>query len=267
MSLEPVCSPPSPSPVYGPVRSWRYGRSLGVDLLFQDSICSFDCVYCQLGRINRVVDRQEVFVPTAQVLEALGHVAMDEVDWVTFSGNGEPTLALNIGEVLEAVRERHGKPTLVLTNSTWLFDAATRARLRSASVIDCKLDAASDATLRRVNRPAPGITLERIVAGIRAMRREPGFTGKLALQCMFLPATVGEARALADLIARIEPDEVQLNTPRRPKPRAWEVGNRAGVRDGESEGLVRLATITREQAAEIEAILREHTTVPILSVC
>jgi len=259
---------PSPqlSTVYGPVDSWRYGRSLGIDLLMVDSICSFNCIYCQLGRIHQVIDEQKVFVPTERVVADLQRIDMETVDIVTFSGNGEPTLALNLGDVIDHVRTTYGKPTLVLTNSTWLHDEATRRRLRNASIVDCKLDAASDEVLQRYNRPADGIRLERIIAGIHALRRDPVFRGSLTLQCMFMPLNRGEAGALADLIRGIGPDEAQLNTPRRPYPREWyheARGNHYGDAPVET---TRLHAITLEEAEEIEAILRERTGVPIRSV-
>ncbi|MBI5154217.1 radical SAM protein [Candidatus Poribacteria bacterium] len=257
---------PRASSVYGPVQSWRFGRSLGIDLLLTDSICSFNCIYCQLGNIHQVIDEQKVFVPTARVLDDLAAVDWDTVDIVTFSGSGEPTLALNIGEVITAIRERYGKPTLVLTNSTWLHDAASRRRLAGASIIDCKLDAATDAMLHRFNRAAQGITLDRIITGNKAMKTEPGFAGKVSLQCMFMPINRDEVHALAALIRGIAPSEVQLNTPRRPYPREWYL-NARGNHGGDSPvATVDLKTITLEEANEIEEILRRESGVPIRSV-
>lgn len=263
----PSAAPGNPtSTVYGPVKSWRYGHSLGVDMLLVDSICSFNCVYCQLGNIHQVIDEQKVFVPTARVVADLATVDMAGVDIVTFSGNGEPTLALNVGEVIDHIRATYDKPVLVLTNSTWLHDAATRARLRNATFVDCKLDAATDDMLRRFNRVAPGVTIERIVRGIKALRGDPAFTGTLTMQCMFMPMNKGEVEALAAIIRDIAPAEVQLNTPRRPHPREWYVESRGNHYGEAPVETVQLKTITLEEAQEIEAILKEKTGVPIRSV-
>lgn len=258
--------PLNASPIYGPVESWRYGQSLGVDMIVEDSICSFNCVYCQLGNIHQVIDEQKVFCPTERILADLAKVDMDAVDIVTFSGSGEPTLALNLGEIIDHVRHTCDKPVLVLTNSTWLFDPATRRRLRHASIVDCKLDAATNETLRKYNRVADGVTIERIVEGIKAMRDEPGFDGKITIQSMFMPMNKHEAPAIADLIAEIQPAEVQLNTPKRPWPREWYVGARGNHYGDAPVETVDLKTITLEEAEEIERVLRERTGVPIRSV-
>lgn len=257
---------PMRSPIYGPVKSWRYGNSLGVDMLMVDSICSFNCMYCQLGNIHQVIDEQKVFVPTELIIAELAKINMADVDIVTFSGSGEPTLALNIGEVIDHINATYNKPSLVLTNSTWLFDAATRKRLSGASIVDCKLDSASDEMLKRYNRVAEGVTLERILRGIKALRHDPEFRGKLTIQSMFMPINKNEVHQLAALIKEIQPAEVQLNTPKRPYPREWYPearGNHYGEAPVET---VTLKTITLEEAQEIEQILRETTGVPIRSV-
>lgn len=262
-----MSQPAAPSTVYGPVPSWRFGRSLGVDLLLRTSICSFDCVYCQLGRIREHTIRQHHYVSTDQVRRDLAAVEWDEVDVVTISGNGEPTLALNLGEVIALLKDEYRRPVHVLTNGTWLHDAATRQRLYRADVVACKLDAADDGTLRRVNRPVEEVSLRTIVEGIKALRGDPGFQGKLALQCMFLPGNVQAAPDLAALIRGIGPDEVHLNTPRRPYPRAWyrEARGNHGGKAPVPEQL--LQTISMEEARKVEAVIKEaNPGTPILSI-
>ncbi len=255
-----------PSSIYGPVRSWRFGRSLGVDLILRSSICSFNCVYCQLGRIQEVTTRQEVYVPTERVAADLADVDWDGVDVVTISGSGEPTLALNLDEVIALLRERGGRPVHVLTNATLLEDPATRARLASADVVACKLDAATDDTLRRFNRPAPGITLDRITRGIAALLAED-FPGKVAIQTMFMAMNRHEAPELARLIRQLGPDELHLNTPRRPYPRAWNIASRGAHGEQLPVETVSLDILEPAEAHEIEAIMRrENPVLPILSV-
>lgn len=254
------------STIYGPVKSWRFGNSLGVDLLFQTSICSFDCIYCQLGRIQRVTSAQAVYVETERVLSDLMPVDWGGVDVVTFSGNGEPTLALNIGDVIDAVKDHHKKPVMVLTNATMLTDAATRQRLARADTVACKLDAWDDAMLARMNRPVAGVTLERIVEGIRLLKKEK-FPQTVALQCMLMPTNIGGIARLAELVAELAPDEVQLNTPKRPYPRAWHLENRGNHDRGVAVETTTLRTITLEDAREAEHILRARNPgVRILSV-
>jgi wyosine [tRNA(Phe)-imidazoG37] synthetase (radical SAM superfamily) len=252
MSATPA--PAFSSSVYGPVRSWRVGNSLGIDMIVEQSTCSFNCIYCQLGNITRVTAEQRIYVPTAKVIEDLRAVDWSAVDAVTFSGSGEPTLALNLGEAIGHIADTYAKPITVLTNSTWLWDKATRDRLRRASVVSCKLDAADDEGLRRMNRVVPEVGMAKILEGIHALRRE--FPGRLALQCMFMPTNIRDAARIAALAGEIAPDEIQVNTPLRPYPRAWYLGSRGNHVGDAPVPTVTLKTITAEEAEEVERLMR-----------
>lgn len=264
MEMSP--SPTSrPSTVYGPVRSWRYGRSLGIDPILEVSTCSFNCIYCQLGDIQRKTAERRVYVPTELIEADLAGVNWAEVDVVTISGSGEPTLAANLGEIIAAIRQRTDKPIHILTNSTMLHIPEVRGQLQGLDVIACKLDAPNDAVLKRMNRPVAGITLEQIVAGIVALREE--FNGRLALQIMFMPANVKDVEQWAPLIRRIRPDEIDLNTPRRPYPMEWYLASRGDHESKLYSGEKRtLKVISPEEAAWAERYLREATGVELISV-
>jgi wyosine [tRNA(Phe)-imidazoG37] synthetase (radical SAM superfamily) len=250
------------STVYGPVNSWRVGRSLGVDLLAVDSVCSFRCAYCQLGRINVHTAGRKIFVPTEKVLADLRASAWREADIITLSGSGEPTLAANMGEVVREIKNLTGKPVLVLTNSAQLLDASVRRELCEADQVFCKLDASDERTLARVNRPVAGVTLRTSVEGIRRLREE--YAGRLGVQLMLLPPSKGRAPEFARLLRDLRPDEVQLNAPRRAVPRAWTIEARGGHAPEEREG-ARLKTVSAEEAAEFEEELRRLTGLKIVS--
>lgn len=248
--------------VYGPVKSWRLGRSLGIDLLFIDSICSFACVYCQLGKINRLRTRREVFVPTSRVIDDLRASNWSDADVITFSGSGEPTLAANLGEAISAIRDETHKPIAVLTNSSLLFDPQVRREIALADVVFCKLDAWDDNGFKRIDRPAAGITRESIIDGIRALRDE--FTGTLAIQTMLLSKpTTGDLRKLGAILKSISPGEVQLNLPLRPIPEYW-VPQSRGNTPVEVKAR-RLRTILREEAAQIGKRLGELTGLSVVT--
>jgi wyosine [tRNA(Phe)-imidazoG37] synthetase (radical SAM superfamily) len=251
------------SSVYGPVYSWRVGWSLGIDLLLETSTCSFNCIYCQLGDIQLKTAERRIYVPTEQLERDLRLSNWEKADIITFSGSGEPTLALNLGEAIHLVKEYTGKPVMVLTNATLLHDAAVRKDLLAADTVAAKLDAASDKILQRMNRPVDGVNLERIIDGILALKQE--YTGKLCLQCMFMPSNLEEAEQLADLIQRIQPDEAQLNTPKRPYPLQWVVDSRGNHNQVEYPSRT-LRTIDEAEAERIEALIRARTQVPILSI-
>lgn len=249
--------------MYGPVRSWRLGLSLGVDLLLINSICSFKCVYCQLGRINVHTMERRVYVPTAQVMADLRASDWRAADVITISGNGEPTLALNLGEVIRAIKAFTSKPVIVLTNATTLNDETVRRDLSEADRVFCKLDAADERMFRIVNRPVEGVTLVSVVEGIKKLRAE--YKGSLAVQTMLMPMNSQEIESLAALLNEIRPDEVQLNTPLRPVPRQWSVGTR-GNHSPVVENAVRLRVLDHAQAEQIEEKLRALTGLPIVSV-
>jgi wyosine [tRNA(Phe)-imidazoG37] synthetase (radical SAM superfamily) len=251
------------STVYGPVTSWRVGASLGIDLLYQTSICSFNCIYCQLGDIQQKTIQRAIYVPTDKVEWDLKNSAWEQADIITFSGNGEPTLALNLGEVIQLVKQYTQKPVMVLTNGTTLQDPAVRQDLRHADIVAVKLDAADNASLQQMNRPVAGVTLDGIVEGAIALRQT--FTHKLVLQCMFMPANLQQAQGIADLANRIQPDELQLNTPKRPYPKEWHRESRGNHGDLPYPH-VALKYLNEAEALSIENTIRQHTHVPVVSV-
>lgn len=251
------------SSVYGPVKSWRVGSSLGVDLLLETSTCSFNCIYCQLGDIQQKTAERKIYVPTERVEKDLRQSRWEEADIITLSGSGEPTLALNLGEVIHMIKEYTHKPVMVLTNATLLNDPAVVHDLREADMVATKLDAATEQGLKIMNRPVAGVTLDGIISGIKNLRAH--YTGKLSLQCMFMPANLWEAERLADIINEIRPDEVQLNTPKRPYPLEWRLDSRGN--HGEKDYPTRtLRVLSEPEADDIQRIIHEKTGLPIQSI-
>jgi len=135
-------------------------------------------------------------------------------DIVTFSGTGEPTLAGNLGELIETARDVSGLPIAVLTNSSLQFKKDVRRELSRADIVKGKLDAPNEGLLRLINRPHEKISLLKIITGLKKFRNE--FTGKFALEVMFVPENKDFSDAIAEIVKTIEPDEVQINTPLRP---------------------------------------------------
>jgi wyosine [tRNA(Phe)-imidazoG37] synthetase (radical SAM superfamily) len=202
--------------VYGPVPSWRLGRSLGIDLISRPKTCSFDCIYCQLGRTHHLSTAREEFIPTSRVVEELEALPHLEVDYVTFAGMGEPTLANNLGEAIVQVKRRLPWPVAVLTNSSLLAEPGVRTELAQADLVVAKLDAPNEELFRKVNRPADGIVLQSVVEGLRQFRKE--YRSRLAIQVMFCHENRNHAAQIAEVVVSLCPDEVQVNTPLRPSP-------------------------------------------------
>lgn len=210
------------SSVYGPVRSWRFGLSLGIDPIGPESNCSFNCVYCQLGEIRHHHRDRQIFVPTSKIQHDLQSFSFENVNTITLSGSGEPTLAQNLGEILPMVKHITGKPVGVLTNGSLLSDRVVCEELAIADWVAVKLDAVSADMFYRINRPIPDIHLEDVWAGLLQFRQM--YLGHLAIQTMLLIPWSDEEQA--EYIQRMQtllPDEIQLNTPTRPKPMAHQL--------------------------------------------
>lgn len=218
MSGESVYNPPDSS-VYGPVYSWRFGNSLGIDLLLCNSICSFRCPYCQLGRINVATMDRRTYVATDKVIADLRKADWRDADVITISGNGEPTLALNLGDAIVAVRKLTKKPIVVLTNGSLLGDPQVRKELALADHVSCKLDASNDEMLAALNRPAVEMNVGSLVESIARFRTE--FKGSLSLQTMLLPMNSRKSAEFVPLYKSIKPDEIHLNLPSRAFPEYW----------------------------------------------
>lgn len=201
--------------VYGPVPSWRLGRSLGIDLVStRRKTCSFNCVYCQLGiTVNPLAERRE-FVKITELVSDLELVGELPADYATFSGVGEPTLASNMGQAIDIARSVLGLPVAVLTNSSLMPEEDMRQELARADVVVAKLDAPNEKLFEAINRPVVSYSLDEILQGIRRFRS--AFGGKLALQMMFIEANKGYASEMARIAEQLSPDEVQINTPLRP---------------------------------------------------
>lgn len=219
--------------VYGPVHSWRSGTSLGIDPIGEISTCSFNCAYCQLGKIQNISQEIKTYVETdlilqnLQELETQGNFIYEDLDVITFAGSGEPTLAANLGEIILGIKSLYSNrskqvPISILTNATMLNHTSVREALLYADLISIKLDAPNDKVLRSINQPADGITIQRIVSGIRLLQSSLRESSPiLQLQIMFMPKFIKDQEYLDQMIALIQDlgiKRIQINTPSRPKP-------------------------------------------------
>ena len=261
------------SSVYGPVDSWRVGKSLGVDLIINPSTCSFNCTYCQLGFIQKITKERKLFIPTKNVINDFKASEWKKADVITFSGSGEPTLATNIGEVISEIKKITDKQIVILTNGTLLNDQVVRNDILNADLISVKLDATNDKTLREINRPVDGVNFDSIISGIQKLKEDivRAYHGKplLQIQMMFMPQNKNQIEELAKLLNEIRPDEVALNTPTRPYPSGWDIITRGA--HGEDAKKIKfstksLKTLTLEEAIEIENKLKTLTGLKIVSV-
>jgi wyosine [tRNA(Phe)-imidazoG37] synthetase (radical SAM superfamily) len=204
--------------VYGPVPSWRLGKSLGIDPISTGGkTCSFDCIYCQIGRTKKKILTQANFISIEKMKAELKSVlAKTSPDVITFSGMGEPTLAKNLASAIDTVREITSLPLTILTNSSLMSLKEIRIDLAKLDWVIAKIDAPNQDLFEKINRPMTGINFKDILAGIKQFRKE--FRGKLSLQMMFVDENKSQAKAMAAIAKSIQADEIQLNTPLRESP-------------------------------------------------
>ncbi|UCD15910.1 MAG: radical SAM protein [Candidatus Omnitrophota bacterium] len=207
---------------YGPVPSRRLGLSLGVDVV-PAKVCSFDCIYCQVGVTTTKSLRRFFYVDLDKFRKELKDILRKQpkIDYITFSGSGEPTLHKNLDKIIRITKEitQSRYPVCVITNSSLLYRKDVRRELKQADLIIPSLDAASSKNFYKINRPAAGITFKKVIDGLIALRRE--FKGKIWLEIMLIANindSVKEAKGFKRIIEKIAPDKVQLNLPVRPTP-------------------------------------------------
>ncbi|MBM3312523.1 MAG: radical SAM protein, partial [Candidatus Aminicenantes bacterium] len=206
------------SHTYGPVPSRRLGYSLGVDLL-PFKTCSMDCVYCQLGPSPRTTMRRREFAPVEAVLADIRAALRrdPQIEAVTFSGSGEPTLHAGLGTIIAAVKKATDVPVVVLTNGSTLSRPSVRKALAPADIVVPSLDAATERVFKKINRPHRSLTAAKTIDGLAAFRKS--YRGQIWLEILFVKGVndgPAHLRALRKAIARIRPDRVQLNTVYRP---------------------------------------------------
>jgi wyosine [tRNA(Phe)-imidazoG37] synthetase (radical SAM superfamily) len=204
--------------LYGPVPSRRLGRSLGIDIV-PFKVCTLDCVYCQLGGTTEKTLRRSDYVPVEVVLTELREKLAEglEADFISISGSGEPTLNSRLGELIDGIKKITSIPVAILTNGTLLYRQDVRADCTRADVVLPSLDAGDEQTFQRINRPYAGLSLEKLISGLCAFRKE--FAGQIWLEVFFIEGFNTDTEQIAkikDAINRIRPDKVQLNTAVRP---------------------------------------------------
>ncbi|MCG2721919.1 MAG: radical SAM protein, partial [Thermodesulfovibrionales bacterium] len=204
--------------VYGPVPSRRLGFSLGIDVIPYKT-CTLNCIYCQIGRTTQKTLDRRPYNQKADILKEVKDVLKrkQQIDYITFSGSGEPTLNSDIGALIKEVKACTSLPVAVLTNGTLLFMEDVQKDLMNADVVLPSLDAASAQVFRRVNRPHHSLEIETILDGLKRFRKL--FRGRIWLEIMLIKGLNDNAEELLcmrNAISEIQPDRVHLNTVVRP---------------------------------------------------
>lgn len=215
------------STIYGPVKSWRFGMSLGIDPIFSESTCSFSCTYCQLGKIQNVTIQRKEYVSTEKVLNDFDDYTKNDLDFncITFSGSGEPTLASNFKSIFQGLREKtNNKPFIILTNATTLSDPEVCETLLKFDRVILKIDALDDEHYQKINRPVDNLSISSIIKEI--IRFRDIYSGSLEIQTMLMPTNINSFSNFKEVLDSIKPDAIHLNLPTRPFPLSWHRENR-----------------------------------------
>ncbi len=212
-----VAASPRHSFVYGPVPSRRLGLSLGINII-PFKTCTLDCVYCQCGKTTEKTLERRSFFPINDILSAVrSAVRPSSPDFLTFSGEGEPTLNQDIGDIIRRLKHEFSIPVAVITNSTLLTDPQVRRDLYATDLVIPSLDAADQRNFAKVDRCHRDLSARDIIEGLKLFRR--GFRGKIWLEIMLVKGINDSVEHVVDLRKaawEIKPDRVQLNTVVRP---------------------------------------------------
>ncbi len=209
--------------IYGPVLSRRLGFSLGIDIL-PPKTCNLNCIYCQLGPTLKRVEIRHPYFRTEDIIQAIRKALeySPKVDYLTFSGSGEPALNAHLGELIKRIQKMTSKPVAVLTNSLLLGQRDVRQEFSLADLVVPSLDAADQSIFLQINRPSPSVNIDLVIEGLINFREEYG--GQIWLEIMLVKDVNDQPEHLLKLkeaASRIRPNKIQLNTVVRPPAESW----------------------------------------------
>lgn len=205
--------------IFGPIPSRRLGRSLGVNTIPLKT-CNFSCTYCQLGETDQLVDERHDFFPPADIIAEISgaiQVHREKADFLTFAGEGEPTLCLSLGSLIRQAKKLSNIPVAVITNGSLLWREDVRSDLYPADLVMPSLDAVNPDVFRRLNRPGRDVPIELIIKGVQDFGAT--FEGRYWIEVMLVDGVNDgdeELKELAGALATAQPDRIVLNLPTRP---------------------------------------------------
>ena len=239
--------------VYGPVPSRRLGQSLGINNI-PPKICTYSCVYCQLGRTidlqcerRRFYDPEVIFKDTERQIRK-ARDRDERVDYLTIVPDGEPTLDVNLGREIGLLKSL-GIKIAVIENASLLWREEVRNELGEADWVSLKVDAVTEETWRRVNRPHGALKHDTVLEGMKDFADT--FKGELATETMMIQGlndSVEEVEKISDFLAELRPSKAYIAIPTRPPAEEW-------VRPADEQALNRAYQIFDGKLEHVEHLI------------
>jgi len=204
--------------VYGPVPSRRLGISLGISPIPKKT-CNYSCVYCQLGRTNHMTNTRKMFFSVEEIMAEFNEVLRNDInfDVVTIVGEGEPTLYLGLGELIDEIKKKTDKPVAVITNGALLYDSQLQQELSKADIVLPTMDAYDEESFNKINRPHGFLDFSKVSKGLEDFSKR--YQGQLWVEIMLIKDMNDDDKSLnryVEMLSRIKYDKLYLNTPVRP---------------------------------------------------
>lgn len=208
---------PTNSHIFGPVPSRRLGLSLGIDLV-PPKTCTYDCIYCQVGRTTKKTVACQDFFSVQNIVQELSKTLLSvSPDIITFSGSGEPTLYSKIDKLIAQIKRLSNKKIALLTNGSLIWRDDVREKISGVDIIMPTITTVFNNTFRIIHRPHTELNISQIIEGLIKLRRQ--YKGSIYLE-LFIVVGINDSRkellAIKDVIRMISPDKIQINTVVRP---------------------------------------------------
>ena len=238
---------------FGPVPSRRLGKSIGINNI-PPKICTYSCIYCQLGRTKNMQIEQGEFYKPSEIVHAVkdkvkeARTRKEPIDYLTFVPDGEPTLDINLGKEIELLKPLSIK-IAVITNASLIWKKDVQDDLRKADWVSLKIDTVSPSIWKRINRPDRSLKLEKIMDGISEFSQ--GFNGELVTETMIIERvndSIERIEETADFIAMIKPKKSYISIPTRPPAEHW-------VKPSKENTIVRTYNIFKEKGIDAEYLV------------
>ncbi len=211
---------------FGPVPSRRLGRSLGINNI-PPKICTYSCVYCQIGKTFNMKVQPQVFYSPYQILKEVQNKVKkskekgESIDYLTFVPDGEPTLDINLGQEIKLIKSL-GIKIAVITNASLMDQEQVRKNLKEADLVSLKIDSTEEEVWKKINRPHRNLHLDSLLEGILEFART--FRGKIITETMLIKNINDNSQHIervADFLAQLKPSRSYLSLPIRPPTERW----------------------------------------------